>query len=139
MVFWDEGKSQWVMYLSMLKDAKKWVVGYSTSEDLYNWTDPEICFDEDTEVPGVESPFVIKRGDKYYMFLSARPWPYGAEEIFVSDTPYHWDVKDIVKSINPWHAAEIIQDHDDKWYITRSSGDQEDFRMARFYWNGKKE
>ncbi len=136
MVFWDEDANQWVMYLSMLKDAKHWVVGYSTSINLFHWTDPKVCFDEHTEMPYVESPYVIKRGNKYYMFLSARPWPHGAEEIFVSDTPYRWDVKNMVKSIKSWHAAEMVKDHDGKWYITRSSGKQQDFRMARFYWNG---
>ena len=69
MVFWDENKEQWVMYVSMLKDAKHWVVGYATSKDLYNWSEPGICFDENTESPGVESPFVVKER-KVLLFIS---------------------------------------------------------------------
>ncbi|MCL3779054.1 hypothetical protein EMN47_01525 [Prolixibacteraceae bacterium JC049] len=126
---------EWIMYYSMMKDAKHWVVGYSTSKDLLSWSDPKICFDENTESPGVESPFVVKRGKYYYMFLSARPWPHGAEEIFISESPYHWEAKDLVKSINPWHAAEVVQDFDGQWYLSRSSGDQTDFRMAPLNWN----
>ena len=133
MVF--EYNGTWIMYYSMMKDAKRWVVGYSKSKDLINWSKPQICFDENTSEPNVESPFVVKRKDKFYLFLSARPWPYGAEEIFVSDNPYKWNAKNLVKSINPWHAAEVVQDLDGKWYLSRSSGNQTDFRLAPLHWN----
>ena len=136
MVFWDEEKEQWVIYVSMLKDATHWVVGYATSTDLRNWSEPEICFDENTTMPSVESPFVVKRGEWYYMLLSARPWPYGAEEIFKSKTPYHWEVTDLVASFKPWHAAEVIQDLDGKWYLSHCSGEKgKDYRMSELFWN----
>lgn len=139
MVFWDDVNEQWIMYVTMMKDAKHWVVGYTTSNDLLNWSDYKICFDEHTESPGVESPFVVKRGDYYYLTLSARnTWPHGAQEFFKSKSPFKWEVKDLVKSIFPWHAAEIIQDHDGQWYLSRSSGDEHDFRMAPLYWNDTK-
>ena len=35
MVFRDDKNDQWIMYYSMMKDAKNWVVGYSTSPDLH--------------------------------------------------------------------------------------------------------
>ncbi len=133
MVFRHE--DQWIMYYSMMKDDKHWVVGYSTSKDLVNWDGPKICFDEHTESPGVESPFVVKRGDYYYLTLSARPWPHGAQEFFRSKSPFKWKVSDKVKSIFPWHAAEVVRDLDGKWYLSRSSGDQKDFRMAEMDWN----
>ena len=134
MVFRHE--DQWIMYFSMLKDDKHWVVGYSTSNDLVNWEGPKICFDEDTENPGVESPFVVKRGEYYYLTLSARPtWPHGGQDFFRSKTPFLWKSSDLVKRVNPWHAAEIVRDFDGKWYLSRSSGDQNDFRMAPLFWN----
>ncbi len=128
-------EDQWIMYYSMLKDEKHWVVGYSTSLDLLDWSDPKICFDEFTEEPSVESPFVVRRGEFYYLFLSARPWPIGAEEVFLSKSPFFWDKTSSVKRIDPWHAAEVVRDLDGKWYLTRSSGDEEDFRMAPLRWN----
>jgi hypothetical protein len=60
-----------------MKISKHWVVGYSISNDLENWSEPQICFDEFSESSGVKSPFVVKRGDYYFLFLSARPWPAG--------------------------------------------------------------
>lgn len=138
MVFRDEERNQWIMYYSMMKDAKHWVVGYSTSEDLYTWSEPQTCFDEHTESPGVESPFVVKHEDYYYLFLSARPWPAGAEEIFRSKSPYTWSSNDLVKRIDPWHAAEVIYDLDGKCFITLSSGTQDkDLRIAPLYWKTK--
>jgi len=128
-------KKSWIMYYSMMKDAKNWVVGYSTSNDLISWSDPKICFDEDTEEPGVESPFVVKRGKYFYLFLSARPWPHGAEEVFKSESPFLWETKDLVMSINPWHAAEVVQDLDGSWFLSCSSGSQKDFRLAPLNWN----
>ena len=120
----------------MLKDDKQWVVGYSTSRDLTQWEGPKICFDENTENPGVESPFVVKRGDYYYLTLSARPtWPHGGQDIFRSKSPFLWKPTDLVKRINPWHAAEIVRDLDGKWYFSRSSGNEQDFRMAELFWN----
>lgn len=128
-------QDEWVIYYSMLKDAKNWVVGYSTSKDLENWSTPKICFDENTEEPSVESPFVVQRGEYYYLFLSARPWPLGAEEVFRSKSPYFWETADRVRRIDPWHAAEVVRDFDGQWYLSRSSGEGEDFRMAPFKWN----
>ena len=59
-----------------------------------------------------------------------------ADKIFFrSKSPFLWKTTDLVKSINPWHAAEIVRDFDGKWYYSRSSGNQEDFRMAPMEWN----
>jgi hypothetical protein len=135
MVFWDEERKQWIMYYSRMKDDKHWVVGCSTSHDLHTWSDHRICFDEHTASPGVESPFVVKYGDDYYLFLSARPWPAGGEDVFRSQSPYSWNVDGLVKRIDPWHAAEVVRDLDGKWYLTLSSGTQaRDLRMAPLYW-----
>jgi beta-fructofuranosidase len=134
MVF--RNKNQWIMYYSMMKDQQHWVVGYSVSNDLIEWSKPEICFDENTESPGVESPFVVQRGEYYYLFLSARPWPQGGEDVFRSKTPYRWKPDDFIERIEPWHAAEIVRDLDGKWYLTLSSGkESKDFRIAPIYWN----
>jgi beta-xylosidase len=134
MILKDNG--QWIMYFSMMKDTEKWVVGYSTSNDLEKWSKPQICFDEDTSMPGVESPFVIKRGAYYYIFISARPWPYGYLEVFRSTSPFLWKVTDKVKWMD-WHAPEIVRDLDGKWYITLCGYEPErnGFSIWSLSWN----
>lgn len=135
MVLWDN--DQWIMYYSMMKDKTHWVVGYSTSNDLINWSEPKICFDENTEEPSVESPFVVKRGEYYYLLLSARPWPKGGEEFFRSKAPFSWKSEDRVRRVDPWHAAEVVKDIDGKWYLTLSSAHapHKDFQIAPMFWN----
>jgi len=129
-------RNQWIMYFSMMKDSTKWVVGYSTSSDLKKWSKPQICFDENTSMPRVESPFVVKRGDYYYIFISARPWPYGYMEVFRSSSPYSWKITDKVKWMD-WHAPEIIRDTDGMWYITLCGYEPErnGFSVWPLYWN----
>jgi hypothetical protein len=135
MVFRDEERNQWIMYYSMMKDATHWVVGYSISSDLVTWSETRICFDENSESPGVESPFVVKYKEYYYLFLSARPWPVGGEDIFRSESPFNWNATSLVKRIDPWHAAEVIRDLKGNWYLTLSSGMQaQDLRMAPLFW-----
>ena len=131
-----KNRNQWIMYFSMMKDSTKWVVAYSTSSNLKKWSKPQICFDENTSMPRVESPFVVKRGDYYYIFISARPWPYGYMEVFRSSSPYSWKVTDKVKWMD-WHAPEIIRDLDGKWYITLCGNEPErnGFSVWPLYWN----
>ncbi len=134
MIMKDNG--QWIMYFSMMKNAEKWVVGYSTSSDLQKWSKPQICFDEDSSMPSVESPFVVKRGNYYYIFISARPWPYGYMEVFRSTSPYAWKITDKVKWMD-WHAPEIVRDLDGKWYITLCGYEPErnGFSVWPLFWN----
>ena len=136
---------QWIMYYSMVKarphGKDQWVVGYRTSPDLLSWSEPQIAFDENPSPdPGVESPFVVKRGKYYYLFLSARPWPCGGVDVFRSESPRHWDPKhDFVKRFprdpTKAHAMEIIQDRDGKWYITRCGPKMGGWWLAPLTWN----
>jgi hypothetical protein len=127
---------RWILYVSMLKDASHWVVGYSVSRDLRTWSPPQPCFDENTTMPGVESPFVVRRGGSYYLFLSARPWPYGYVEVFRSASPFGWRLTDKVKWLD-WHAPEIVRDFDERWYITLCGYERErdGFSIAPLAWN----
>lgn len=134
MVLWDGDR--WILYVSMLKDATHWVVAYSVSRDLRTWSAPQPCFDEETTMPGVESPFVVRRGSHYYLFLSARPWPYGFVEVFRSSSPVRWQRTDKVKWMD-WHAPEIVRDLDGQWYITLCGYERErdGFSIAPLAWN----
>jgi len=130
--------SQWIMYYSLVKDDKaNWAVGYSTSEDLLNWEGPHICFDEDSPSPGVESPFVVRRGKYYYLFLSARPWGVydSGIDIFRSTSPYNWKTSEKVKRVHPWHASEVVRDLDGKWYITNCGFHKDGFWIAPLQWH----
>ncbi len=141
MLYKEDG--QWIMYYSVVmertNDKDHWVVGYSTSKDLLTWSETKVAFDQNTD-PGVESPFVVKRGKYYYLFLSGRPWPIGGVDVFRSESPFHWDEKhDYIKRFpkNPTkaHAMEIIQDHNGQWYMTRCGKDIGGWWIAPLTWN----
>jgi hypothetical protein len=74
MAFMDEAKNHWMMYNSTMKDNKHWVVGHRNSHDMYGWWNPQICFDEYTESPGVESPIVVNYGDDHNLLLCPLFW-----------------------------------------------------------------
>ena len=141
MVIRHEG--QWIMYYSMVKkhvDGKDWwAVGYSTSADLKHWSEPEIAFDDDVPAdPSVESPFVVKRGPYYYLFISARPWGKGdGVEVFRSKLPFSWDPKtDRVKrwERNQVHAMEVVEDFDGKSYMTHCGAGNGGWWIAPLKW-----
>jgi hypothetical protein len=137
------------MYCAMVKkrasDQDYWAVGCRTSIDLRNWCEPRVVFDEGKpDDPGVESPFVVKRGKHYYLFLSARPWHVpnnnGGVDVFRSQSPFFWDpvkghVARFPKARTGSHAPEIIHDLDGKWYLTRVGHDAGGFWIAPIVWN----
>jgi len=51
----------------------------------------------------------------------------------VSKDPFHWDIKDKVGHI-PAHAAEVLQDVDDKWYVSRCGWGKGGLYLAPLMW-----
>lgn len=147
MVFrWNE---QWIIYYSMVVKHENghdyWAVGCRTSKDLIHWDEPKTVFNEfQPSSPGVESPFVVQRGDSYFLFLSARPWNIenhnGGVDVFESNNPFFWNPKTdhvarFSKEETGSHAPEIVQDLDDQFYITRVGLDAKGFWIAPLIWN----
>jgi beta-fructofuranosidase len=118
---------QWIMYYSRIKENiggnDYWVVGSSISTDFINWSNHQVIFDENQPSdPDVESPFVVRCEDQYYLFMSVRPWPSGGVDVFVSDDPFNWDAsQQPYERIFPWHAPEVVRDTDGEWYLTLPS------------------
>jgi beta-fructofuranosidase len=92
-------------------------VGVSSSKDLIHWRDEGfIRLTESLRTPP-ESPFVVKRGDKYYLFYTN----YGLGTVYaVSDHPvtgFVYPGAEEMRVIPEVSASEIYQDGDD-WYIS---------------------
>ncbi len=133
---------QWVMYYTANSDPAggNHVVAYRTSKDLLNWSDREIAFTDSTAGQGggpTESPFVVRRGPYYYLFLSMRhgyvPGFYADTGVFRSTDPFHWDLEDQVGSIDA-HALEVIRDADGQWYISHCGWYQDGAYLAPLTW-----
>ena len=133
---------QWVMYYTANSDPAggNHVVAYRTSSDLLNWSERQIAFTDPATGKGggpTESPFVVRRGSYYYLFLSMRhgyvPGFYADTGVFRSTDPFHWDLDDQVGSIDA-HALEVIRDADGQWYISHCGWYQGGAYLASLTW-----
>ncbi len=133
--------NKWVMYYTATSkpDGGNHVVACVTSDDLLSWTNRQIVFtDPSTGTFGgpTESPFVVQRGDSYYLFIGPRGG-YDGTDVFVSHDPEHWDIANKVGHIAA-HAAEVVQDTDGQWYISRAGWGRGGLYLAPLIWKDGK-
>jgi beta-fructofuranosidase len=128
---------RWVMYYTATDPPElgNYVVAYRTSKDLLHWGEKKYAYRD--EVRGkwggpTESPFIVRRGKYYYLFIGPRGG-YVGTDVFVSKDPLHWDVKDQVGHIDS-HALEVIRDLDGKWYVSACGWRQGGVYLAPLTW-----
>jgi beta-fructofuranosidase len=132
----------------VIHDGKKWILYYTatstpeggdhlvacvTSEDLLHWSNRRVVFTfprKGTFGGPTESPFVVRRGDSYYLFVCDG----GTINVFLSKDPFHWDYKNQVGTIYA-HASEVVRDADGKWYISHAGWDRGGLSIAPLIWH----
>ncbi|HBO45844.1 MAG TPA: hypothetical protein DD670_18355 [Planctomycetaceae bacterium] len=127
-------EDRWVMYYTAnsTPDGGNHIVAAVTSEDLVHWSDRRVVFVHPragTYGGPTESPFVVRRGDHYYLFVCDNLWT----NVFVSRNPYHWCFQDHVGRIQA-HACEVVRDVDGKWYITHAGWHLGPLKIAPLHW-----
>lgn len=116
----------------VIKNGERWILYYTanststggnhivaayTSKDLLHWTNRTVVFThsrEGTFGGPTESPFVLRRGNRYYMFLCDG----GHTDVYVSNNPLHFEQKDLIAEINDCRASELIRDEKGRYYIS---------------------
>lgn len=131
-------KNRWVMYYTAnsRSDGGNHIVAYRTSEDLIHWsargvalTHPEVG----TWGGPTESPFVVERNEKYYLF-NGPVGGYIGTAVYESEDPFHFEVSRQVGMIAS-HAAEVIRDpKDGAWYVTHAGWGQGGLYLAPLRW-----
>ena len=127
------------------------MVAYRSSADLRHWSDRRVAYrdvHEGTEGGPTESPFVVRRGSRYYLFKGPRPHetsvpgqPYFRQpgyivtDVFASDDWRRWTDADHVGRV-ACHAAELVEDGDGTWYVSSAGVGQGGLSLAPFRWNG---
>lgn len=95
-------------------------VAMRKSEDFVNWSD-RIIVNHNTFNGSPESPFVMKRGDFYYLFWAIYDGRNGAYDwrtfVFASETPEDFMYAAPV-AILPAHAPEIVSDESGDWILS---------------------
>lgn len=135
MVLYVEEIEKWVMYYCATETPSggNFVVLCKTSDDLVNWSGRQVVYRDlhtGTGYGPTESPFIVKRGDYYYLFIGPRPYDHPTEtlpnwehpgycgtDVFRSTSWNSWTNSDFVGWFDA-HAPEIIQDSDGQWYAS---------------------
>ncbi|TKG97357.1 hypothetical protein EYV94_02695 [Puteibacter caeruleilacunae] len=113
-------------------------VAVRTSPDLNCWSGPKIVHTQPLKCDwggDAESPFVVKRGGLYYLFICRAMTEYNQTHVYWSDTPDHFPNENLVCEL-PIHAGEVIQDGN-KWYISNTGWDKHGIFIAELEWKKK--
>lgn len=127
-------RDQWVMYYlgtSSEPERGNYIVAYRTSDDLLHWSDRKVAFrhpDTSVHAAPTESPFVVRNGNDWYMFMCCGEGNnYGSEyrktTVYRSNDPFDFDIDDRAGAIDA-HAAEVIKDGNGDWYVSHAGWGQ---------------
>lgn len=128
---------QWILYYTGNSHPAggHHVVYAVTSQDLVHWENRREVFRHPligTYGGPTESPFVVHRGDRYFLFVCTND-PYSDTAVYESTTPFHWDPAHRVGAI-PAHAAEAIDLGDGGSFVSRAGWGQGGLYLARLAW-----
>lgn len=135
---------QWVMYYTANSTPAggNHIVAARTSSNLIDWSERRIVYThprEGTSGGPTESPFVVRRGDWYYLFVGPRggyrgEYGYVGTDVFRSRDPFHFDRSDHVGFIDA-HAPEVVRDAAGDWYISHCGWGQGGVYLAPLHWH----
>ena len=128
---------EWVLYYTATSapTGGNHIVAAVTSKDLVHWSNRRVVFThpkEGTYGGPTESPFVVQRGERYYLFLCENA-PYSSTAVYVSADPFSWTLDSLVGRV-PAHAAEVIAGPDGRWWVSRAGWGQGGLYLAELFW-----
>ena len=138
-IFRDEPNKRWILYYTATSKplGGYHIVAAKTSTDLLHWsTDRYVVFRDTargTWGGNTESPQVIKRGAWYYLFIGPGA-NYRTTKVYRSADLFNWDQEDLVVTLES-HAAELIVDEHNRWFISSCGLEQGGLYLAPFYWH----
>jgi beta-fructofuranosidase len=129
---------QWVMYYTatVQPNGGHHVVACVTSDDLVHWGNTRHVFIDDTagrEGGPCESPFVVHRAPWFYLCIGPRGG-YNRTVVYRSSDPFYWAPAHQVAEF-PAHAAEIIIDADEQYYVSHCGWGQGGLYLAPLDWH----
>jgi len=129
--------SDWVLYYTATSapDGGHHVVKCATSPDLLRWSQSREAFRHSkvgTYGGPTESPFVVRRGDRFYLFVCTND-PYNDTAVYESRNPFRWDESNLCGRF-PAHAAEVVELADGRSFVSRCGWGQGGVYLARLVW-----
>ena len=144
---------RWLMYYAATTapSGGSFVVAAAESDDLVHWRGRRIVYTDACSGSyggPTESPFVVARGDRYYLFIGpdwqelvdshARtgrydPKAYRRTRVLESDDPLAFDAARQVGTLDA-HAAEVIVDERGDSWVSHCGWGQGGVYLARLHW-----
>ena len=130
-------RDRWIMYYTANSDPAggHFVVASVTSQDLVHWGDKRVVFTHPlrgTFGGPTESPFVVERAGRFYLFLCTND-PYCHTAVYESSDPFGWSLEHGVGDIAA-HAAEVITLEDGPTYVSRAGWGEGGLYLAELDW-----
>jgi beta-fructofuranosidase len=156
---------RWIMYYTATLDGglgapgrgSRHIVAAAESDDLIHWHSRHVVYRDEMEgtMGGpTESPFVVHRGGRYYLFIGPdfKTWVehvrarrparaematlpgYRGTSVFVSNDPLSFDSADMVGFIDT-HAAEVVVDEDGATWVSHCGWGQGGVHLAELHWH----
>jgi hypothetical protein len=111
-------------------------VSVRTGPDLLHWSAPRIVHVQPYKVywaGDAESPFVVRKKKLFYLFVCRAMTQYNRTDVYWSEDPLHFPTENLVCSL-PVHAAEIIHDKKEGWFISNTGWDKKGLYLAPLKW-----
>jgi hypothetical protein len=141
---------RWVMYYTATSSPAggRHVVVATESDDLLRWSGRRIVFESDLEGTGAgptESPFVVERAGRWYLFIGPDHGPlmasieagrpeyehYRRTRVYESDDPFRFERE---VAVIDSHAAEVVVDEAGAWWVTHCGWGQRGVWLAPLRW-----
>ena len=123
----DEERGEWMVYLCVPAAGQSRITVCRTT-DFESYSEPRtvLALDDGWPWGSLASPFVVKRGDLYYLFFTHSMRHYHETVVLASDSGEQFDWANQVTTLHA-HAAELVREGD-AWFI--SSCGPEDRRLS---------
>ena len=125
----------WILYYTATErpEGGRFVVAAVTSDDLITWSSRRIVFTHPREGAfggPTESPFVVRRGPAYYLFVTDDD----VVHVYASRDPFGWTVEDRVFAYRG-RACEIVRDETGAWFISHVGWELGGLAIAPLEWH----
>jgi hypothetical protein len=125
----------WILYYTATErpDGGRFVVAAVTSHDLVDWSSRRIVLTHPREGAfggPTESPFVVRRGPAYYLFVTDDE----IVHVYASRDPFSWSVEDHVFAYRG-RACEVVRDETGAWFISHVGWELGGLAIAPLQWH----
>lgn len=111
-------------------------VAVRTGPDLIHWSGAKTVHVQPLRINwggDAESPFVVRKGGLFYLFICRAVTEYNQTDVYWSEDPEDFPTENLVCTL-PVHAAEIIYDKKEGWFISNTGWDKKGLYLAPLKW-----